>query len=130
MVEYFSAAVWGRLKPARGFSPAIFLLALPLLSQERAAYDVNNRITALLSAADDLPLSTSVVAVLPTNKRVPLRPERNSFELPDGSKGTLEITHTEDAAGVHYTTAITTDRPLEVNAIELAIDLPRAVFLN
>jgi hypothetical protein len=108
----------------------LFLLAVPLVAQERAAYDVEGRITALLSAGDDLPLATAVVAVLPNNKRIPLRLQRNAFELPDGSRGTLELKHEEDVQGVHYAANITTESAMDVKAIELTLDLPRLTFLN
>src|SRR5580693_4431659 len=86
----------------------ILLLALlfsaPVVAGERAAYDVGGRITALLSNAEDIPISTRVVAVLPNGKRVTLQAGRSEasrhgsglawsleFELPDGGHGSIEI---------------------------------------
>jgi len=112
---------------------------------EKAAYDSNGRIVALLSAVEDFPLSSNVVAVLPSGRRVPLQVRRESagavrlgdslawsapFALPDGSRGRIEMQSTEDASSVHYVAAITAETNLDVDAIEFVIDIPRLAFLN
>lgn len=119
------------------------LFSVPAVAGERAAYDVGGRITALLSNAEDIPISTRVVAVLPNGKRVTLQTGRSEasrrgsalawsleFELPDGGHGSIEIKSEEDAAGVHYTTALSAESTLDVDAIEFAVDLPHAAFVN
>jgi len=119
------------------------LLSVPSLALERAAYDVGGRITALLSNAEDVPISTNVVAILPGGKRISLQGRRSearrkgdalgwtlSFELPDGGHGTLDFKSMEDEAGVHYSTAIAAESTLEIEAIEFIVDLPRAALLK
>jgi hypothetical protein len=115
----------------------------PALALERAAYDVGGRITALLSDGEDIPITTNVVAVLPTGKRVPLQGRRSEarrhgealawsldFELPDSGHGTIEFKSEEDAAGVHYSCALAADSTLEIDAVEFVVDLPRAAFVK
>ncbi len=119
-----------------------FLLSTPALAVERAAYDVNGRLTALLSNAEDVPVATNVVAILPTGKRISLQRRTEarrsgdaltwslSFELPDGGHGTIDLKSVEDASGVHYTTALAAESTLEIDAIEVVVDLPRAAFVK
>ncbi|MEK7403729.1 MAG: hypothetical protein AAB225_01345 [Acidobacteriota bacterium] len=112
---------------------------------EKAAYDSTGRIIALLSEAEDLEVTSSLVAVLPGGKRVPLqvrtprRPLRRepgrlawsgSFELPDESQGRFQLEAAEDAAGLGYTVAVTAETRLELEAVEFVLDLPRPVFVN
>jgi len=119
------------------------LLCTIALADERAAYDVGGRITALLSNAEDLPVTTSVVAVLPNGKRVPLQKRGTearrrgdalawqvSFELPDGGNGSLEFKSEEDPSGVHYSVALAAEATLDVYAIEFVVDLPRSMFVG
>jgi hypothetical protein len=125
----------------------LFLAAscLGAAGAEKAAYDSNGRIIALLSDAEDVAVSTSVVAVIPNGRRIPLqvrvnrmgaRRQGNSlawtqeFSLPAGGGGRLEAKSEEHATGVKYTTSITASGALEITALELVIDLPREVFLN
>ena len=128
--------------------PLCFLLLASGLSAhaaEKAAYDSNGRIVSLLSAAEDFPLSTNVVAVLPSGRRILLQVRRPSggtvrqadalvwsapFTLPDGGKGRIDMQSTEDASSVRYSAAITAETNLEVDAIEFVLDIPRAAFLN
>lgn len=122
------------------------LLCLPLTAAEKAAYDSNGRMIALLSDAEDVKVVSNLVAVLPTGKRIPLQTGRDgrrgvarkgdallwsgTFELPDGGRGRMEMKSEEDASEVRYSAAVTAETPLEVQAIEFVIDLPRLVFLN
>jgi hypothetical protein len=123
----------------------LLLLCLPAAAAEKAAYDSNGRIIAMLSDAEDLEVASSIVAVLPTGKRIPLQGRRAgigatrpgsalawslAFDLPDGGKGRIELKSEEDAAGVRYTSAISAQTALEVEAIEFVLDTPRTVFLN
>ncbi len=125
------------------FAVWLLLGCLPAAASERGAYDVGGRLTALLSDAEDVPVSTNVVAVLPNGKRVPLQGRRSEarrhgdalswsldFELPDGGHGSLEFKSEEDAAGVHYSTALSAESALDVDAIEFVVDLPRLAFVT
>jgi hypothetical protein len=102
---------------------------------------------ALLSAAGDLDAASSVIAVLHGGKRIPLQVRRGSdrrgimrkgrdlawsgaFELPDGGKGSVDLTAQEDASGVTYSSKVTAETPLEVDAIQFVLDLPRTIFVN
>ncbi len=119
------------------------LLPLALAAAEKAAYDSNGRIIALLSGAEDLEVASQVVAVLPSGKRIPLQIRRENagarrqsglswsepFTLPDGGRGTLAL-KSEETDGVRYTVSLTADSALEVEAIEFVLDLPRLPFLN
>jgi len=125
---------------------ALFLICgLPALPREKAAYDSNGRIIALLSDSDDVDVSTNVVAVLPNGKRVSLQMRREdrgvtrepnalawsaNFQLPDGGRGKLELKSEEDAFCVRYSVALTAESPLDLSAIEFVIDVPRKMFLN
>jgi hypothetical protein len=126
--------------------PILFLFWLPAAAVERAAYDSDGRIIALLSDAEDLEITSNLVAVLPSGKRVPVQVRSRqtgeqgvtrrgmdlvwsgAFRLPDGGRGRLELKSEEDAAGVRYSASITAETPLEVEAIEWVLDLPRPVF--
>jgi hypothetical protein len=125
--------------------PVLLLLCLPAAAAENAAYDSNGRIIALLSDAEDVEVASSIVAVLPSGKRIPLQVRRAgigatrqgstlawsmALDLPDGGKGRIELKSEEDAGGVRYTSAISAQTALEVDAIEFVLDAPRAVFLN
>ena len=119
------------------------LLPLALAAAEKAAYDSNGRIIALLSGAEDLEVTSQVVAVLPTGKRIPLQVRRENvgarrqsgfswsqpFTLPDGGRGTLTLT-SEETDGVRYSVSLAADSVLDVDAIEFVVDLPRLPFLN
>lgn len=123
----------------------ISLIALPLVlaGAERAAYDSNGRIIALLSVADDIEVSSQIVAVLPGGKRVALLVRRDNagatrqaglawsvaFTLPDGGRGHLAI-QSDETQTVRYSATLTADSALEVEAIELVLDLPRALFVG
>ena len=52
------------------------------------------------------------------------------FELPDGGHGTLKFKSEEDAAGVRYSTALSAESTLEVEAIEFVVDLPHAALVK
>ncbi len=126
--------------------PIALLLCLPLAAGEKAAYDSNGRMIALLSDAEDVKVMSNLVAVLPTGKRISLQTARGgrpavarkgdallwsgTFELPDGGRGRMELKSEEDASEVRYLAAVTAETRLEVQAIEFVIDLPRPVFLN
>ena len=49
------------------------LLCIPAAAVEKAAYDSNGRIVALLSDAEDVDVATNLAAVLPSGKRIPLQ---------------------------------------------------------
>ncbi len=125
--------------------PILFLMSLSAAAAEKAAYDSNGRITALLSDAGDLEISSNIVAVLPNGKRFPLQVRRQEggatrqgqalawsapLALPDGGRGRLEWNAEENASGVKYSGTVTAQSPLEVDAIELVIDVPRTAFVN
>ena len=128
----------------------LLLLCLPALAAEKAAYDSNGRIVALLSQAEDFPLATSFVAVLPNGKRVAL-PGRGPraggdaspvsrrgselawqapFELPDGGRGRLEWKSEENQTGIQYAVNLAAESALDVAAIEFVADLPHDPFVN
>ncbi len=119
-------------------------VCLAAMAGEKAAYDSNGRMIALLSDSEDIDAVTNLVAVIPSGRRIPLQVRRDrggmarkgdallwtgSFTLPDGGRGRMEVKSEEEASEVRYTAAVTAESPLEVDAIELAIDLPRRVFL-
>jgi hypothetical protein len=127
----------------------LLLLCLPVMAAEKAAYDSNGRIVAMLSQAEDVGVATSFVAVLPNGKRVPLRGGRGGgadgpgvrrqgdalawsspFTLPDGGRGHMEWKSEESAAGVRYSATITADSALDVEALEFVTDLPHDNFVN
>ncbi len=125
--------------------PTLVLLCAPAGAVEKAAYDSNGRITALLGQADDMDFASSVIAVLPNGRSYPLQVRRQgvgavrddrgltwtvAFTLPDGGKGKLALKSDEDTTGLHYSAAIAAETPLEVKSIDLVFDLPRAIFLN
>ena len=125
------------------YCTALLLFCLPLPAVEKAAYDSNGRIIALLSDAEDVDVVSNVVAVLPSGKRVPLQLRREGrgamrqgrslawsvqFTLPDGGRGRLDLKSEEDASGVRYASNVTAETPLAVDAIEFVLDLPRTVF--
>jgi hypothetical protein len=127
------------------FLLAFVALAIPVPAAERAAYDSNGRIIALLSDAEDLELSTHIVALQPSGKRVPLQVRRagagarrqgqdlawsSPFQLPDGGRGRLEWKSEESPEGVRYSGTISAETALDVDAIEFVADLPRPLFLN
>lgn len=136
----------GRLFIGPGCAAALFFLllaALPAHAAEQAAYDVGGRITALLSAAEDVEIATNIVAILPNGKRVKLQTHHDEakrqgsalswtqdLELPDGGHGTLTLKSQEDAAGIHYTTAIAAESTLEIDAIEFVVDLPHQTLVR
>ena len=66
-----------RLYPILLCWPALLLLCLPAAAVEKAAYDSNGRMIALLSTAEDQDVVTNLVAVLPSGKRVPLQARRD-----------------------------------------------------
>ncbi len=125
-------------------------LLLPVLgtgafAAEKAAYDSNGRIISVLSSAEDFPVESSVVAVLPSGRQVALQVRHLSegavrqgnalawsspFALPDGARGRIDVQSTEDVTSVRYTVAITAETNLTVDAIELVFDIPRPAFLN
>ncbi|MGE5570256.1 MAG: hypothetical protein ACM3S5_14565 [Rhodospirillales bacterium] len=127
------------------FWPILLFLCLPAGALERAAYDSNGRIIALLSESEDIEAVSNLVAVLPSGRRIPLQTRRDrrglvrkgdsllwtgAFELPDGGTGRMEMKSEEDDSGVRYSASVTAETELRVDAIELVIDLPRLVFLN
>jgi len=123
----------------------LLVLCLPAAAAEKAAYDSNGRIIALLSEAEDIEAVSNLAAVLPTGKRIPLQTRREgrgllrkgdallwagTFTLPDGGRGRMELKSEEDDSGLLYSTSVTAETPLDVEAIEFVIDLQRLVFLN
>ena len=134
----------------------LLLLCLPAMAAEKAAYDSNGRIVAMLSQAEDVGVATSFVAVLPDGKRVPLQARRGGagggagggpdgpgvtrqgqalawsalFTLPDGGRVRLEWKSEESAAGVCFSVTLTAQSALEVEAIEFVADLPHAAFVG
>lgn len=113
---------------------------------ERASYDAGGRLVALISDGEELEISSAMIAVLPTGKRVPLRVQRErrpparasnpgrtwsgSFELPDGGRGRTEWKAVEDDSGIQYTVQLQAESLLDVKAIEWVLDLPRQVFVE
>src|SRR4051794_26993033 len=128
--------------------PVLSLLCLPSFAAEKAAYDSNGRLIALLPDGEDVAVSSNIVAVLPSGRRIPLQTRQSgagspgvsrqgtalawtaAFELPDGGRGRLELKAAEDASGVRYSSTVTAQSTLTVSAIEFVIDLPRTVFVN
>ncbi len=125
----------------------LLLLLVPISAAalEQAAYDSTGRIIALLSTAEDLEVTSDLVAVLPNGKRVPIQvrtprtpirrePDRlvwhGEFELPDASRGRWEIRAEEKSSGLDYAISIRPEAPLELDRIEFVLDLPRRVFLD
>jgi hypothetical protein len=118
--------------------------AAALIGAEQAAYDSNGRIIALLSQAEDLEASTSVVAVIPSGRRIPLQVRTNrvgarrqgnalawtqEFTLPAGGGGRLDTKADEQQTGVSYTASVTATAAMELNAVDFVVDLPRNTFL-
>ncbi len=123
----------------------VLLLCAPVCAAEKAAYDSTGRIIALTTEGADLEVSSHLIAVLPGGKRIPIQVRRDrfpilrtgedlawsgSFELPDEGRGRFQLKAEEDASGVRYSAAVTAETPLEVDAIEFLLDLPRDVFVN
>lgn len=125
--------------------PILLLICLPAAALEKAAYDSNGRIIALLSDAEAVEVVSNVVAMLPSGKRVPIQVRREGrgatrqgealawsaqFQLPDGGRGRMELKAEEDASGVRYSSAITAETALDVDTIEFVVDVPRPAFVN
>ncbi len=83
--------------------------------------------------------------MLPGGKRVPLQAAREgpgvaregrtpawtlNFTLPDGSRGKAVFRAEEDAAGLRYSTTVTSEAAFELAALEFVLDLPHAAFVN
>ncbi len=120
-------------------------LAAEKPAAEKAAYDSNGRIIALLADAGDFEVASNLVAVLPSGRRVPLQVRRDGagavrrdntlawscpFTLPDGGRGRMELRAEEDTLGVQYSAMLTAETDLDVAAIEFVIDVPRPAFLK
>src|SRR4051812_31969182 len=99
----------------------MLLALMPAFAAEQAAYDSNGRVISLIAGAEDFPVSTSLVAVLPNGKRVPLQIRRGQsgaqrrgealawsspFTLPDGGRGRMDLSSVEDASGVHFSAMV------------------------
>ena len=125
--------------------PFLLLLALPAAAGEKAAYDSNGRIIALISDAGDVEVTSNLVAVQPTGRRVPLLTRREGagaqrqggalawsaqFTLPDGGRGRAEWKSEENDSGTRYSTTVTAQSVLDLDAIELVLDVPRDPFAN
>ncbi len=123
----------------------LVLLCAPVAGAEKAAYDSTGRIIALTTEGADIEVSSSLVAVLPSSRRVPIQVRRDrsrivrdgdnlawsgSFELPDGGRGSFKLKAREDASGLRYSAAVAAESQLEVDAIEFVLDLPRTLFVN
>jgi hypothetical protein len=121
------------------------IIVLPLPALERAAYDSTGRIIALLSDREDLKVTSSLVAVLPTGKRIPVQVRAprlpltregldlawsGSFQLPDESRGHFKLRSDEGDFGVRYSATVNAESPLEVAALEWTLDLARADFIG
>src|SRR6266496_3327476 len=122
---------------------SLLLLGASAPAAEKAAYDSNGRIMALLSDGEDLEVSSGLAAVLPGGKRVPLlgarsrspiRRERSklawsgSFQLPDESAGQFQLAADEQGTGVKYSVSLTAESALHVVSIEWARDLRPIAF--
>jgi hypothetical protein len=127
------------------YSVALFLLCLPAVAAEKAAYDSNGRIIAMISEAGAVEVASGIVAVLPNGKRVPLQVRldgagavrqggapawSSAFTLPDGGRGRLEWKAEEDTAGVRYSIAVIAGSALDIESIDFVLDLPRPTFVN
>jgi hypothetical protein len=123
--------------------PLLLLLCLPAAGTEKAAYDSNGRVIAMISDAGDVAIGTNFVAVLPNQKRVPLLVRREGsgarregralawsspFTLPDGGRGAMAWKSVESESGLVYSGAVTARSALDLAAIEFVVDLPRKLF--
>ncbi len=126
-------------------SLALLLLCLSAACAEKAAYDSNGRITALISDSGALGVTSNLVAVLPGGKRVPLITRRDdtratrqgldlvwtlAFTLLDGGRGHATLKSEEDSTGLRYTVSVTADSALELEALEFVLDLPHVPFVK
>ena len=118
-------------------------LCAPALGGEKAAYDSNGRIVAMISDAGDVQVTSNMVAVLPSGKRIPLLVRRDrvgavrqgsalawsiAFTLPDGGSGRIDWKAEEDDSGVKYANSVTATSSLDLQAIELTLGVSRPVF--
>src|SRR5271157_4894587 len=129
-------------KPVMRPLALLVLLAAPALAAEKAAYDSNGRLIALLAEGEELTVGSSVVAVYPDGKRVPLRAQNTpmrrgpglswsgAFELPNGGRGRIDLKSEEDSASVRYSVTVAPENALEIAGLEFILDLPRDVFVN
>lgn len=123
--------------------PILLALCVPVLGAEKAAYDSNGRIIAMISDAGDIQVTSNVVAVTPTGKRVALLVRRDrvgaarqgsalawsiAFTLPDGGSGRIDWKAEEDDSGVRYSNTVTATSALDLQAIELTLGVSRQVF--
>lgn len=121
------------------------LACLLVMAGEKAAYDSNGRIVSMISDAGAVDIASSIIAVLPTGKAVPLQVRREGsgtvregsnlawsamFSLPDGGRGRLEWKSEETAGGLRYSGMVSVDSALEVESIELRLDLPHPAFVG
>lgn len=115
------------------------------MAGEKAAYDSNGRIMAMISDAGDVGVTSNIVAEIPNGRRVPLLARQQgvgatrqgsalawsiAFTLPDGGRGRIEWKSTEDANGVTLSNAVTADSALDLKSLDLVFDLPRPVFVG
>jgi len=123
---------------------SLFACAL-LPATEKAAYDNLGRIIALLSDGPDFPVTSGLVAVLPSGKRIPLQvrsphhplrrePEllvwTGSFQLPDEGQGRFRLQSSEDDSGLTYSVSVTAVTRLELQGLEWILDLPRPLLVG
>src|SRR5512138_2860787 len=124
---------------------ALLLIAPPLAAVERAAYDSLGQVIALLSDREDLNVTSSIVAVLPNGKRIPVQTRTprtpltregtnlswaGSFLLPDEGRGKFQLRSEEDDYGVRYSIAVAAETLLDVAAIEWTLNLATADFVG
>jgi hypothetical protein len=125
--------------------PLLLLFCLPAAGAEKAAYDSNGRIIAMISDAGDVGITSNFVAVLPNHKRVPVLVRRegvgarrqgmalswySAFILPDGGRGQIVWNSVEAADGLTYSSTVTAQSALDLEAIEFEVDLPRKKFAD
>jgi hypothetical protein len=123
----------------------LLFACVAVMAGEKAGYDSNGRIVSMLSDAGEVEIASSIVAVLPTGKPVPLQVRREdsgavrqgrnlawsaAFSLPDGGRGCLKCESEEGAAGLRYSTTVSAESPLELNGIDFRLDLPRPAFVG
>src|SRR3984893_844737 len=104
----------------------LLLACVPVMAGEKAAYDSNGRIVSMLSHAGGGESASSIVAVLPTGKPVPLQVRREdsgavrqgrnlawsaAFSLPDGGRGRLKCKCAEGVTGLRYSTTVSAESP-------------------
>jgi len=133
----------------------LFLAAVPCFAAERATYDTAGTLTSLISSGVELPVHGEImvkytgapaVTAEPHDQRSPITREGSEMRwegtvpFPNGGQALMAVAWAESEAGVALTGSLTAKSPfpgraafkfpVDVEAVDYVIDLPRASFIG